>query len=282
MAVEITIGNSRVVIAAGVGQVEVLPPSERVVVSSAMAPATILDESESVVISSSPASPVTVILAGETVQVGASITGGQVNTLANAGTISLVGVPAKIDSALQLKGLLDSPDITWTIVGNDAQADVTGFTETGGPTNLTYAAVPDGFVLSRSGTDIVGIDPSSFSSGGGGGVPALFLSEPGPSETQTPGFFTDAGFTVGQLNAVLTGSSTPSVTWTMYFDAGPDRTPGGGTEVITGGTTTTSTTTGDEITSFDNAVVPAGSHVWIETTAQSGTVGGLTVTITPA
>lgn len=123
----------------------------------------------------------------------------------------------------------------------------------------------------------------AFAAGGGGSGVAtttFLISEPGPAEVDTPGFFTDAGFTVGQLNAVLTGPTSPSVTWTLRF--GPDRTPGGGTEVITGGTTTTSVTTGDEITSFTNDVIPAGSWVWIETTAQSGTVGTIAVTVTPA
>ena len=116
--------------------------------------------------------------------------------------------------------------------------------------------------------------------GGAASTTTFLISEPGPAETDTPGFFTDAGFTVAQLNAVLTGSSTPSVTWTIRF--ANDRTPAGGTEVVTGGTTTTSTTTGDEIIVFNNDVIPAGSWVWIETTAQSGTVGTLTVTVTPA
>ena len=47
----------------------------------------------------------------------------------------------------------------------DYQLDVVGFTETGGPTALTYAALPDGFVLSRSGTTLIGLDPSTFGTG---------------------------------------------------------------------------------------------------------------------
>jgi hypothetical protein len=90
-------------------------------------------------------------------------------------------------------------------------------------------------------------------------------------------FFTDAAITVTQLNAVLVGSSTPSVTWTVRH--GTDRSATGN-EVVTSGTTTTSTTTGSEVTSFNDATIPAGSFVWLETTAQSGTVDSISVTIT--
>lgn len=49
--------------------------------------------------------------------------------------------------------------------GGDLSADrtfnVTGFQETSGPTELSYGAVSDGFLLSRSGTSVIGIDPST-------------------------------------------------------------------------------------------------------------------------
>lgn len=38
-------------------------------------------------------------------------------------------------------------------------------------------------------------------------------------------------------------------------------------------------TTGSEVTSFNDATIPAGRWVWLETTAQSGTVGELSVSI---
>jgi len=88
-------------------------------------------------------------------------------------------------------------------------------------------------------------------------------------------FFTDDAITVTQLNFVAVGS-TPSVTATIRFDSDRSAT---GTEVVTGGTAATSTTTGDEVTSFNDATIPAGSWVWLETTAQSGTVTSLNVTL---
>lgn len=105
---------------------------------------------------------------------------------------------------------------------------------------------------------------------------AITIESPTSSEDITL-FFTDDAITINQLNAVLNGSSTPSVTWTIRFNS--DRSAAG-TEVVTSGTTTTSTTTGSEVTSFNDATIPAGNWVWLETTAQSGTVDALNVTIT--
>lgn len=89
-------------------------------------------------------------------------------------------------------------------------------------------------------------------------------------------FFTNAAITVTEMRAVLVGSSTPSVTWTVRH--GTDRSATGA-EVVTSGTTTTSTTTGSDVTSFNDATIVADSFIWLETTAQSGTVTELSVTI---
>lgn len=87
--------------------------------------------------------------------------------------------------------------------------------------------------------------------------------------------YTTEAITITQINAVLVGSSTPSVTWTIRHATDRSAT---GNEVVTGGTTTTSTTTGSEVTSFNDATIPANSYVWVETTAQSGTVDSLSIT----
>jgi len=74
--------------------------------------------------------------------------------------------------------------------------------------------------------------------------------------------FTDVEITIQQLNFVLGG--TTDLTVFVRFDA--DRSAGG-TAVINAGTVVSNTTTGQEVTSFDNAVIPAGSWVWVEFTA---------------
>lgn len=89
-------------------------------------------------------------------------------------------------------------------------------------------------------------------------------------------FFTDPAITITKMVAVLVGSSTPSVTWTVRHSTDRNAT---GNEVVTGGTTTTSTTTGSVVTSFNDATIPATSFVWLETTAKSGTVTELHLTI---
>lgn len=89
-------------------------------------------------------------------------------------------------------------------------------------------------------------------------------------------FFTSEAMTISKMACVLTGSSTPSVTWTVRHST--DRSAVGN-EVVTSGTTTTSTTTGSIVTSFNDATVPANSFVWIETSASSGVVDTINLTI---
>lgn len=89
-------------------------------------------------------------------------------------------------------------------------------------------------------------------------------------------FFSNRAITVTEMRAVLVGSATPSVTWTIRH--GTDRSAAGA-EVVTSGTTTTGTTSGSDVVSFNDATVVADSFVWLETTAKSGTVDEIQVTI---
>lgn len=81
-------------------------------------------------------------------------------------------------------------------------------------------------------------------------------------------FKTPVEITVKQLNAFVYNSSD-SVTWTIRYATNRGITSG--TEVVTGGTVTAgSVAAGSNITSFDNAIIPADSWIWIYITAQSG------------
>ena len=148
--------------------------------------------------------------------------------------------------------------VTNAKAANMAQATIKGRASgagTGDPTDLTAAQVKTilGYTLSKS----------------------ITVEEPGSAEDLSM-FFTNKAITVTEIRAVLRGSATPSVTWTLRH--GTDRSAAGA-EAVTGGTTTTSTTTGSDVTSFNDATIVADSFVWIETTAQSGTVDELSITV---
>jgi hypothetical protein len=105
-------------------------------------------------------------------------------------------------------------------------------------------------------------------------VKAISIESPTSSEDITL-FFTDEAITITKLSAVNLGT-TPSVTYTIRHSTDRSAT---GNEVVTSGSTTTSTTTGNIVTAFNDATIPANSWVWLETTAQSGTVDLTNVTI---
>lgn len=145
------------------------------------------------------------------------------------------------------------------------------------PKDMTLAA---GYSLITDGmkTTVINTEGEVLSGGAvisDAGV-AITVESPTSSEDITI-FFTNRAITITEMRAVLLGSSTPSVTWTIRHHA-TDRS-NAGNEVVTGGTTTTSTTSGDDVTSFNDATIPADSFVWCETTAQSGTVTELHISI---
>lgn len=102
---------------------------------------------------------------------------------------------------------------------------------------------------------------------------ALTLEAPGGAENTTF-FYTENAITISAIHAVVRGT-TPSVTWTIRHSAARSDV---GNEVVTSGTTTT-TESGEDITSFNDATIPAGSWVWLETTAATGTNDELHVTV---
>lgn len=115
-----------------------------------------------------------VVSAGGTSVVAGFITSGQINTVVSAGAgSSVVAAPSKIGSILQVKGLLDSPTITWATVSNDLRPDVIGLTETSGPTDLVVGAIATTELLQRVGSTIVGIPLSSVGTSDHGALTGL-------------------------------------------------------------------------------------------------------------
>lgn len=88
-------------------------------------------------------------------------------------------------------------------------------------------------------------------------------------------YYTTTAQNLTEIRSAVKGV-TPSVTFSLRY--GTD-TSLPGTEVVTGGITATSTTTGNSTTSFTNSTIPSGNFVWLTTSAISGTVTQLSVSI---
>lgn len=89
-------------------------------------------------------------------------------------------------------------------------------------------------------------------------------------------FRTDVAITVREINAVIDGSSTPSINMQVVHD--PNRSALGN-DVISATYPVTSTTTGHTITSFFDPTIPANSWVWVELAPPSGTVNAITIDV---
>jgi len=88
----------------------------------------------------------------------------------------------------------------------------------------------------------------------------------------------DNAMTILKMETILVPSvvTTQGTVWTIRH--GTDR-GGTGNEVITGGTYTTATRSVQTITSFNDATVPAGSFLWLETTLASDSIINQGITI---
>ena len=82
--------------------------------------------------------------------------------------------------------------------------------------------------------------------------------------------------TISRVDAVLTGGTSPSVSFSLRHGADVSA---AGTAATTDPITVTSTTTGSASTSFQSPIFPAGHWLWLEVTAASGNPLGLTVSI---
>jgi hypothetical protein len=88
-------------------------------------------------------------------------------------------------------------------------------------------------------------------------------------------FFTNKAITVTEIRAGVRGS-TPSVTISVMHNT--DRSAAGN-QILDAATAITNTTTGQDLTITGDTTIPADSHVWLESSAQTGTVDELYVTI---
>lgn len=167
--------------------------------------------------------------------------------------------------------------LTWVTIGTPIEYDTSGSSrrkitiiralgaspssgaltiDFGGQTQTSYTYSVDEF----SGVD------TSGTNGSGAIVQNLYAKD------ETP----PTGLTI-TLSAF---SSTNNATYGSFGESnGYSQTGGSGFTVLSNNTTTTSVSSGSDVTSFNDATIPADSFVWLETTAKSGTVTELNITL---
>jgi len=197
---------------------------------------------------------------GTNYQVYSSAQGGNVMTLTNTGSMAIGTITPT--ARLHLPG--------GTATANTAPLKINSGTLLS--TTEAGAIENDGTHLyvsfANSGTRYQ-LDQQSTKSKG------MTLETPGAAESFGM-WQTQVAITVSSIKAVVLGSGSPSVTINIAF--GTDRTSG--TNVFSSGTAITNTTTGQTLNSgFNDATIPAGSFIWFISTAQSGTVTQIEVTI---
>ena len=103
---------------------------------------------------------------------------------------------------------------------------------------------------------------------------SITVEDPADDENICMGF-TFVAITVQEIQAVVVGTS-PSVTIDPSHST--DRSAAGN-DILNVPVAITNTTTGQNLAAFDDATIPQDSWIWLLTTAQTGTVTELTVTI---
>lgn len=193
--------------------------------------------------------------------------------------------------------LNDLSDVTETSVATNEILQYTGagwenqtFTEAGigSVTSVTAGNGLDFTTITTTGAVTLGT-PSTLTTATTNGVtatshthaltlPKVIKSLTVESPTATEDicmFYVPEAMTISNVYAVVKGT-TPSVTINPVQTT--DRSSAG-TAILTTATAITNTTTGQNLTSFNDATVPSGSWIVFKTTAQSGTVTELTITI---
>lgn len=161
-------------------------------------------------------------------------------------------------------------------------ADKKLYTKNGGGTVITLAQPTSGtnaqllandgsggFANVTVGTNLTLSGGTLSASGGSGGTQSrsLIHEYPSTSDVKVPFFYTTASMTLTKIMAVCPGGTTPSISYNVRYASDMSA---AGTTVTSTANTVTSITTGNAVTSFSNAVIPAGSFVWLEVTAVAG------------
>lgn len=208
----------------------------------------------------------------------------------------LASIPtARTNLGLGLLATEDEPFFTTANIGAQSESIIdTLYRDTGSGRRYvttavdTFAEVFVAGVSSINNSDWSGTDLSVLNGGTGASTSGSAKANlginykkgvaiPAPvAGDRIPLFKTEEAITVQEMYCVLVNASTPSVTWTIRFDPDASAT---GTEVVTGGTVTTSTTSGTTVSSFDDNTIPANNWVWVQVTAQSGSIEWANLTL---
>ena len=134
----------------------------------------------------------------------------------------------------------------------------------------TVVTVP---VTSTVTATSVGPQGATGATGAAGPPKSLTVAYPVAGDNLTL-FYTQASTTLTQVAAILVGTSTPSVTYSLKYAA--NRSAAG--TAATTSTTVTSTTTASTAT-LQNMPIPANNFLWLEVSAISGNPTELSITV---
>jgi hypothetical protein len=105
--------------------------------------------------------------------------------------------------------------------------------------------------------------------------PKSFTIESPTSSENIPLFYTNVAITITKVAEAIRGTS-PSVTYQINHSTTDNS---GSPNTLYSSGRTSSTTGGTTTTTFNDATIPAGSWVWITTSATSGTISAISITL---
>lgn len=164
-------------------------------------------------------------------------------------------------------------DLQWSRDGGKTFQNIDGIDTINnqiGP-NMTLVGVNGLTVTTAGNNNLV------FNATGASGIQyeSITVTLPTSSENRTM-FYTNRAIRITRAAAILRGSASPSVTWSIRRSGNRAAT---GTELVTGGTTTTNTAAAQITTTFSDPDFAINNFVWFTTTAMAGVVNEISVTL---
>lgn len=146
-------------------------------------------------------------------------------------------------------------------------------TITEGDAGTTVVTVPVTSTVTATAVGPQGPTGATGATGAAGPPKAITLINPLVGDNLTL-FYTQNSTTLTEVRGVVRGSSSPSVTYSLYYGASRS---GSGTAAVNGATVS-STTTGNTAT-IQNMPIPLGNYLWLEITGLTGDPTELNLTV---